>query len=240
MPDPSPELTSGGRLRAAINLGNPVLAQRDATTGALGGVSVELARALAEQLGTPVELHPFDTAGAAFAALRDRACDIGFLAIDPARATELDFTAPYVVIEGTYLVPSGSPFADTAAVDREGIRIAAGRNSAYGLHLGRSLRHATLVETASSQEAIDLFLSGGADVVAGIRQPLAATAAAHPGLRVLPGRFMEIRQAMALPRGRPAGAARLHAFIEAMKASGFIAQALARSGQGEASVAPPA
>jgi polar amino acid transport system substrate-binding protein len=233
---PLQDLAPTGPLRAAINLGNPVLAQRDGG-GTLGGVSVELARALAAELGIAAELHPFDTAGAAFAALRDGACDIGFLAIDPARAEELEFTAPYVVIEGTYLVPADSPFTDAASVDRAGVRIAAGKNSAYDLHLSRSLRHATLVHTPSSAAAIDLFLGGGTDVVAGVRQPLAAAAGtAH---RVLPDRFLEIRQAMALPRGRPAGAARLRTFIEAMKASGFAAAALARSGQGEAAVAPP-
>lgn len=238
-PELRPVLAPTGRLRAAINLGNPVLAQRGAD-GALGGVSVELARALAAGLGVEAALEPFDTAGAAFAALRDGACDVGFLAIDPARAAELDFTAPYVVIEGTYLVPASSGFRAAAEVDREGVRIAAGKNSAYDLHLGRSLRAARLVHAPSSAEAIALFLAGGTEVAAGVRQPLAAAAAGRDDLRVLPDRFLEIRQAMALRRGNPAGAAALHGFVEAMKADGFVAAALARSGQGEATVAPPA
>lgn len=237
-PDLRPLLAPTGSLRATINLGNPVLAQRGAD-GTLGGVSVALARALAARLGVEAALHPFDTAGAAFAALRDGACDVGFLAIDPARAAELDFTAPYVVIEGTYLVPADSPFRATGEVDRPGVRIAAGRNSAYDLHLGRSLRHATLVHAPSSAGAIDLFLAGGAEVVAGVRQPLLAAAAGRGDLRVLPDRFLEIRQAMALSRQRAAGTAALGRFVEEMKASGFVAEALARSGQGDATVAPP-
>ncbi|WP_159348309.1 transporter substrate-binding domain-containing protein [Roseomonas harenae] len=233
------DLAPTGRLRATINLGNPVLAQRNAATGELGGVSADLARALARQIGVEAELHPFDRAGAAFAALRDGVCDVGFLAIDPERATKLDFTAAYVVIEGTYLVPADSAFDTVEAVDSPGVRIAAGKNSAYDLHLSRSLRHAKLVHAPGLKDAISLLTDGRVDVVAGVRQPLVATAAGQPGFRVLEGRFMEIRQAMTLPKGRPVGAALLHGFVEAMKESGFVADALARSGQGEATVAPP-
>lgn len=234
------DLAPTGRVRATINLGNPVLAQRDAATGALGGVSVELARELARRLGTEAELSPFDTAGKAFAALASGACDVGFLAVDPARAEALDFTAPYVLIEGTYLVPEGSPLRRVEDVDADGVRIAAGKNSAYDLHLSRALERARLVHAPSSQAAVDLFLAGETDAAAGVRQPLAAVAARRPGLRVMEGRFMGIEQAMTLPRGRAAGAAHLRRFIEEMKASGFVAAALARSGQGDAAVAPPA
>ena len=232
------DLAPTGRLRATINLGNPVLAQQDAATGALGGVSAELARELARRLGVEAVLVPFDTAGKAFEALRSGACDVGFLAIDPARAEALDFTPPYVLIEGTYLVPEVSALHDVEKVDRDGVRIAAGKNTAYDLHLSRTLRHATLVHAPSSQAAIELFLAGGTDTVAGVRQPLAAVATRQPGLRVMDGRFLAIEQAMALPRGRAAGAACLRAFIEELKASGFVAAALARSGQHDAAVAP--
>jgi polar amino acid transport system substrate-binding protein len=232
------DLAPTGRLRATINLGNPVLAQRDADTGALGGVSAELARELARRLGVEAVLVPFDTAGKAFEALSSEACDMGFLAIDPARAEALDFTPPYVLIEGTYLVLEASALHDVEDVDRDGVRIAAGKNTAYDLHLSRTLRHAKLVHAPSSQAAIELFLAGGTETVAGVRQPLAAVAAQRPGFRVMDGRFLAIEQAMALPRSRIAGAAYLRVFIEEMKASGFIAAALARSGQDDATVAP--
>jgi polar amino acid transport system substrate-binding protein len=232
------DLAPNGRLRATINLGNPVLAQRDAATSALGGVSAELARELARRLDVEAELVPFETAGKAFEALRSGACDVGFLAIDPARAEALDFTPPYVLIEGTYLVPEASSLRDVEAVDSEGVRIAAGKNTAYDLHLSRTLRHATLVHASSSQAAIELFLAGKTETVAGVRQPLAAVAAQRPGFRVMDGHFLAIEQAMALPRGRIAGAAYLRVFIEEMKASDFIAAALARSGQDDATVAP--
>src|SRR5689334_20354065 len=178
-------LAPTGRLRATINLGNIVLAQRDATTGALSGVSVDLARELARQLDVEAELFPFDTAGKAFAALQSCACDLGFLAIDPVRAADLDYTAPYVIIEGTYMVPDDSPLRQVEDVDREGIRIATGKNSAYDLYLTRALRHAKLVHAPTSQDAIDRSMSGEADAVAGVRQPLVAAAASRPGSRVM-------------------------------------------------------
>ncbi|WP_370875436.1 transporter substrate-binding domain-containing protein [Methylobacterium amylolyticum] len=134
------DLAPTGRLRATINLGNPVLAQADPATGEPRGVSVDLARELGRRLGVPVELTTFDTAGKAFAALRDGACDVGFLAIDPARAAELAFTAPYVIIEGTYLVPDGSPLRAVADVDRPGGRRGAGRNPASAPHPGARAR----------------------------------------------------------------------------------------------------
>lgn len=233
------DLAPTGRVRATINLGNPVLAQRGAD-GALGGVSVDLARELARRLGTKAELFPFDTAGLAFEALRSGACDVGFLAIDPARAEALDFTAPYVLIEGTFLVREASPLRRVEDVDADGVRIAAGKNTAYDLHLSRALKHARLVHAPSSQAAVELFLAGKTDAVAGVRQPLAAVAAQRPGFRVMEGRFLSIEQAMALPRGRTAGAAFLRRFVEEAKTSGFIAEALARSGQGDAAAAPPA
>jgi polar amino acid transport system substrate-binding protein len=231
------DLAATGKLRATINLGNVVLAQRK-SDGSLGGVSIDLARELASRLGVNVELHPFDTAGAAFEALKSGACDIGFLAIDPKRAEDLDYTAPYVIIEGTYLVPEAASLRTVEEVDREGMKVAAGKNSAYDLHLVRALRHARLVHYPSSQAAIDGFLAGETDVVAGVRQPLAATAAKRPGFRVLDGKFLRIEQAMTLPKGRSAGHAYLRRFVEEMKASGFVAEALARSGQGDAQIAP--
>ena len=165
---------------------------------------------------------------------------MGFLAIDPARAEALDFTAPYVLIEGTFLVRDASPLRRVEDVDADGVRIAAGKNAAYDLHLSRALKHARLVHAPSSQAAVELFLAGETDAVAGVRQPLAAVAAQRPGFRVMEGRFLSIEQAMALQRGRAAGAAYLRRFIEEAKTSGLVAEALARSGQDDAAVAPPA
>jgi polar amino acid transport system substrate-binding protein len=203
-------------------------------------VSVDLARELGRRLGVPVELVTFDAAGKVFEALKTGAWDIAFLAIDPARAAEIAFTAPYVVIEATYLVPSDSPLRTIEDVDRDGVRVAVGNKSAYDLYLTRTLKRAQLVRVPTSPEAIDVFLRDKLEAAAGVKQPLLQFAKTHPNVRVMDGRFMAIEQAMGTPRGREAGARYLREFIEEMKASGFVARGLERSGQGDATVAPKA
>jgi polar amino acid transport system substrate-binding protein len=232
------ELAPTGKMRAAINFGNPVLAQKDPATGEPRGVSVDLARELGRRLGVPVELVTFDAAGKVFEALKTGAWDIAFLAIDPARAAEIAFTAPYVVIEATYLVPADSPLRTIEDVDRDGVRVAVGNKSAYDLYLTRTLKRAQLVRVPTSPEAIDVFLKDKLEAAAGVKQPLLQFAKTHPNVRVMDGRFMAIEQAMGTPKGREAGALYLREFVEEMKASGFVARGLEKSGQGDATVAP--
>jgi polar amino acid transport system substrate-binding protein len=229
------EFAPAGRLRAAINQGNSVLAQKGPNGEALG-ITVELARELARRLGVPVDLVIFDAAGKAFEALKSGATDIGFLAIEPARAAEVDFTAPYVIIEGVYMVPKDSGLRTVADVDRSGVRIAVNKGSAYDLFLTRTLKHATLLR---GDDGVALFKKDRLEVAGGVRQPLAAYVKTDPGVRIIDGRFMEIRQAMGLPKGRPKAHAYLRGFVEEMKASGFCADALRRSNQPDATVAPP-
>jgi len=233
---PVAEIAPSGKLRAAINFGNPILASRDPATGEPRGVSVDLARALAARLGVPVELVLYESAGKVSSSVSQ--WDIAFLAVDPARATDIAFTAPYVVIEGAYLVPNESPIKANEDVDRAGTRIVVGAGSAYDLYLSREIRNATLVRAPTSPAVTDMMVAQKLDVAAGVRPALEADARRHPGLRLLPGRFMAIHQAMGTPRGRDAGAAYLGAFIEEMKASGFVAQALARNRVVGAAVAP--
>jgi polar amino acid transport system substrate-binding protein len=239
-PDLVAELVPTGRLRAAINFGNSVLAQPDPAGGAPRGVSAELARELARRLGVGIDYVTFDAAGKVFDALKAGLWDIAFLAIDPVRAAGIDFTAPYVVIEGTYLVPKDSTLRTVADVDRDGVRVAVAQGSAYDLYLTRTLKHAQLVRQPSGPEALEMFVRDRLEAAGGVRQPIVAFAQAHPDTRVIPGRFMAIEQAMGTVKGRAAGAAYLRNFIEEMKASGFVAQALKTSGKAGASVAPPA
>lgn len=230
--------TPTGRLRASINLGNPVLAGRDAA-GAARGVSVDLARRFAERLGVPAELVVFDTAGASVDAVTREEADIGFFAIDPKRGEGIHFTPPYVLIEGCYLVRQESPLQSNEEVDRPGTRVVVGKGSAYDLFLSRELKNAQVVHAPSSQAVLQHFLDSGAAVAAGVRQQLEKDSAPLGGLRLLPGRFMVIRQAMGCPRSRgEAAATELARFVEEMKASGFVAEALARHGIQGASVAP--
>ncbi|HEX3548970.1 MAG TPA: ABC transporter substrate-binding protein [Candidatus Elarobacter sp.] len=234
-------LAPGGRLRAAINFGNPVLAQRDAASGAPRGVSVDLARELGRRLGVPVDFVTFDAAGKVTDALKTDAWDVAFLARDPTRAESIAFSPPYVIIEGTYLVRDSAPFRAIEDLDRDGVRVAVARGSAYDLFLTRALKHAQLVRFASGVEATAAFGAGGdLDAAAGVTQSLAAFALTRRDVRLIPGRFMTIEQAVAIPSTRAAAAPYVRSFVEEMKRTGFVAKALAASGQTDAAVAPPA
>ncbi len=221
------ELAPTGRLRAAINFSNPVLAGRDALTGAPCGISVDLARELARRLDVAVELVPYDAAGKVVAALASGAWDVCFLAIDPLRAEEISFTAPYAVIEGVYVVAKASTIRSNAGVDRVGTRVGVIIDSAYDLHLSRELKEATLVRAATASAVADLWVAGKLDCIAGVKPQLEVDAKRIGGLRMLPSRFMAIKQAMGTPRERAAAAHYLNDFIDDVKASGFIAKAFA-------------
>lgn len=228
-----------GALRASINLGNPILAHADTATGAPAGVSVDLARAFAERLGVALELVVFDAAGKSVEAVANEQADIGFFAIDPVRGARIAFTEAYVLIEGSYLVREDSPLQHNDEVDREEIVVAVGKGSAYDLYLTRELKRAQIVRASTSPTVVQTFLEQNLDVAAGVRQQLEADSRRHAGLRLLPGRFMLIQQAMGTPRSRGADAAQaLCKFVQEMKVSGFVAGALERHGIQGASVAP--
>lgn len=230
--------TPTGRLRAAINLGNPILAH-PADGGGAGGVSVDLAREFSRLLGVDLDLVVVDAAGKSVDVVAAGQADIGFFAIDPVRGADIAFSGPYVLIEGCYLVKETSPIRTHDDVDRAGNRVVVGKGSAYDLHLTRTLRHAHIERAPTSPAVVDTFLERGADVAAGVRQQLEADARRHGGLRLLDGRFMVIRQAMGVPKCRGSEAALFLArFVEHAKARGFVAAALARHGIAGASVAP--
>jgi polar amino acid transport system substrate-binding protein len=233
-------LAPTGRLRASINLGNPILANKDASGQAVG-VSVDLARALAEQLGVPFEMTVFDSAGKSVEAVKSGQADIGFFAIDPLRSDGIRFTAPYVLIEGAYLVRNASPLTDNSQVDRPGTRVMVGKASVYDLYLTRELKAAQILRSPTSPTVVDTFLAQGAEVAAGVKQQLESDARRLGGLRLLPGRFMVIEQAMGLPTDRGEAAQNaLKAFVESSKASGFVAKSMQRHGIEGALVAPAA
>ncbi|MCX2185529.1 transporter substrate-binding domain-containing protein [Streptomyces sp. SKN60] len=231
------DLAPTGTLRASINLGNPVLAQ--GTPAAPTGITVDLAREIGARLGLPVELLCFDAARKSYEAMATGRADLCFLAVDPAREAEVAFTAPYVLIEGVYVVPRDSTLRTPADVDAPGVRVGVKAGSAYDLHLGRTLAHATVVR---GEEGVDTFAEQGLEAGAGIRQPMTAYAAAHPTeVRLIDERFMEIRQAVGTTLDRsPETVAFLRATVEELKANGFVSDALARAGQDPELLAPPA
>lgn len=233
-------LAPTGKLRAAINFGNPVLAAADPVTGEPRGVSVALARELARRLDVPLEIVTYRAAGKVVDDATTGAWDIAFVAIDPKRAADMDYSAPYVEIEGAYVVPAWSPIRANAEVDRAGVHVVAAKGSVYDLYLARALQKATIVHVATSQDVVAGMLAQRAEAGAGVKQQLESDARKTPGVRLLDGRFMVIEQAMAVPKGRATGVPYLAGFVEDMKASGFVAAQLRADGIDGATVAPPA
>lgn len=224
-------LAPAGVLRASINLGNPILAQWDAANNRATGVSVDLASELATRLDVALQPIVFDAAGQSVAAVTANEADVGFFAIDPVRGEGLLFSAPYILIEGSYLVREESPLKSNDEVDTGGLRVMVGKGSAYDLFLTRELKRSEIVRANTSPTVVDEFIAQKVDVAAGVRQQLEADAQRLPGLRLLPGRFMVIQQAMGLPRSRGSEAAAfLRNFVEEMKETGFVADAMARHG----------
>ena len=224
-------LAPTGTLRATINVGNPILAGIDETTGAPYGVSVDIARELAQRLGIPLECVVVDAAKKSVETVASGRADVGFFAVDPVRGADIAFTEPYVLIEGCYLVRQGSPIRENSQVDAPNTRVAAGAGSAYDLFLTRELKHATLVRVPTSPAVVDAFVEQGLEVAAGVKQQLEADTARHPGLRLIQQPFMVIRQAMGVAKTRGDAAAQyLRAFVDDLRGSAFVRAALARHG----------
>ena len=231
-------LAPTGVLRVAINIGNPILAKRgDDRT--VAGVSVDMAHMLAQELDLPLELVVFESAGESVQAVVDERADVGFFAIDPKRGQAIAFTDAYVLIEGCYLVRDDSPISSNESVDKSGVRIAVGKGSAYDLHLQRTIQHAQLVAAPTSPAVFSFFVEHQLEVAAGVKQQLEKDLPEFPGHRLLPGRFMVIRQAMGVAKSRGSAAcAALTQFVEQQKSIGFVAQALFRHQITGATVAP--
>jgi polar amino acid transport system substrate-binding protein len=230
------ELAPTGVLRAGINYGNVVNAQRDPAGGEPRGVAPDLARELAKRAGVPVKFVTYDAAGKMVDGLKAGEVDILFVAIDPERAADIAFTQPYVQIEGTYLVRKGSPFKRVEDVDRDGVKIVVGLKSAYDLFLTRAIKHATLTRGAGGVGYLADWRKGGFDAAAGVREALAEEAKRDPALMVLDGHFMTIPQAAGVPKARVNAARYVDNFVGEMKASGFVRRSLDKSGNTAATV----
>lgn len=224
------ELAPGGTLRAGINLANILLVTGSTPAGAPTGVAPDMARAIADRLGVAVSHVPFASPGEVADAAGTDAWDIALIAADPKRAETIAFSAAYVEIEATYLVPAGSEIRSLADVDRPGVRIAVSDRSAYDLFLSRSLKHAELHRAKGLAAALDLFVNGKLDALAGLRPALKANAETLPGARVLDGRFTTVQQAIGTKPENKAAAAFLQAFVAEAKQSGLIAEMIERHG----------
>jgi polar amino acid transport system substrate-binding protein len=234
------DIAPTGMLRVGINLGNFLLTAKDPKTGEPKGVAVDLGYELGRRLGVPVEVVGYATPGELADAATFGAWDVGFLGAEPQRAKEIDFTAAYVEIEATYLVPPGSPLREISDFDRQGIRIAVPEKSAYELYLARTLKHANLMRAKGGEAAFKLFVDEKLDALAGLRPRLMKDHEKMKGSRVIYGRFTAVQQAIGIPRGRVAGAKYLCDFVEDIKASGLVASTIKKNGVIGLTVAPKA
>ena len=220
-----------GKLRVGINLGNPVLASQDTGSTLPKGVSVDIANAIGKQAGIALDFQLFNSAGATVEAMKNGRLDLIFVAIDPVRGADISYTPPYIQIEGAYLVKSNSPFQNNAEVDQVGNEIVVGKGSAYDLFLTREIKQASLIRVASSPKVVGEFMRGKGNVAAGVKQQLEVDAQRYTNVRLLPGRFMVINQAIGIPKERANSAeiaGYLSAIITNLKSSGFVAEAMKR------------
>lgn len=218
-----------GTLRVGINLGNPILANENPQTHELYGITIDIAHEIGKRLSLPVKLTPFKTAGNTVDAVKTGDIDLVFVAIDPVRGADISYTPPYIQIEGAYMVKTSSSIQQNDQVDVSGNEIVVGKGSAYDLYLSREIKNATLLRAASSQAVVDDFMSGKGNVAAGVKQQLESDAKRYEGLRMLPGRFMVINQAIGIPKARPQyeqTTTYLSDLITQLKQSGFVAKSM--------------
>jgi polar amino acid transport system substrate-binding protein len=234
------ELAPTGKLRIGLNHGNFLLVTRGSSATEPRGVASDIGRELGRRVGVPVEFIKFDTAGKLGDGVKSGAWDVAFLGAEPQRAAEIAFTAAYLEIPATYIVPAGSPIHSVADVDREGVRIAVTEQSAYGLYLSRNVKHARLVLTKSGDAAVEAFVNDKLEALAGLRPALLTDVQKFPGARVLDGQFTAVQQAIGTSKSREAAARYLRAFVEDVKASGLVAEAISRNAVQGVSVATPA
>ncbi|MCP4222149.1 MAG: transporter substrate-binding domain-containing protein [Actinomycetia bacterium] len=234
-------LAPTGTLRAAINLSNFLLVTGMSDKGDPEGVSPDMARTLAQQLGVGIELLRYKTPGAVADDGGTGAWDVGNIGAEPQRAKEINFTSAYCEIEVTYLVPAGSDITSIDQVDQPGRRIASADRSAYGLWLDNNIVNAEVVQANGLDGSLEAFVEQHCDALAGLRPRLIVDIERLPGARILDGRFMAVQQAMGTPRDRDqAGYAYLHSFVEEAKASGLVASLIDEHGAQGLSVAGPA
>lgn len=239
MADAKAELARTGVLRAAINMSNFLLVTDKAENGDPIGVAPDMAAAIAAKLGVPLKLVPFPNPGALADAAEDGLWDVGLIGAEPARAEKIAFTAAYVEIESTYIVPAGSPFTNAEQVDQAGVRIAVMGRSAYGLWLDRNIRQAQLVKTDTLDSSYEKFVADKLDALAGLRPRLISDVKKLPGARILDGQFSAVQQAVGTERKNEAAAAFLRTFVEEAKSSGLVARLIERHKVVGLSVAPP-
>jgi len=238
--DVATTLASTGTLRATFLGGNPVQGRVNPDTGAINGPVADIVRELARKLSVPYTITPGANVKAVMESVKANTADIGFLAFDPTRASEVDFSEPYSIAFNTYLVPAASPIHSIADIDKPGLRILAPQGDSGELFLRRTLKHADLkgVAGATAEDAQKMFAAAEIDAFATNRQRLVEASARIPNVRVLPDNFFGVEQSLILAKGDLARIDFINHFIDDLRSSGFLQAALTRAGLNGVEVAP--
>ena len=224
------DLAPSGKLRVGINFANNLLTARDPVTRAPSGIALDLAHELGRRLGVPVQIVSCESAGELADSAVKGAWEVGFLGAEPQRANQIDFTAAYLEIEASYLVPAESPIRAIADVDRKGVRVVTTAKAAYDLWLQRNLKNATLLHASSADDVFKMFVAEKLEALAGLKPRLVIDRDNLPGSRILDGRFTAVQQAVGTPKGHDAGAAYLRQFVADIKKSGLVARTIEKNG----------
>jgi len=232
------ELAPTGVLRAGINLSNFLLVTGRSPTAEPEGVAPDVARAIGTSLGVPVHYVTFKSPGELADQAGKNVWDIGLIGAEPQRAAVMTFSAAYVEIEATYMVPPGSPIKSIAEVDKKGVKIVTSARSAYGLWLENNIKNADLIQIAGLDGAFNKFVADKIDVLAGLRPGLLKDIAKMPGATILDGKFSAVQQAVGTAKANKAGAEFLAGFVEQAKKSGLVGRLIERHKVKGLSVAP--
>jgi polar amino acid transport system substrate-binding protein len=231
-------LAPTGKLRVGFLATTPIHATKDAASGEFKGPAVDLGKEMARRIGVQFEPVAYTSIAPILAGAKSGEWDVATIGINSDRAQLVDFTAPYMVVEFAFLVPSGSSLSTSADVDKPGIRIAVLEKSSPDAYLSRTLQHATVVRVSTIGSMLELLKRGKADALYATKANMLSESAKIPGSRVLEGRFGGEETAFAVPKGRQLGAAYAREFVEEFKTAGLVKGAIERAGLRGVVVAP--
>jgi len=237
-PDQRQALAPTGKLRVGFLSTTPIHATKDAASGEFKGPAVDLGKEMARRIGVQFEPVPYTSFPPVLAGAKSGEWDIAMIGISSERGQIVDFTAPYMVVEFGYLVPSGSAISTLADIDKPGVRIAVLEKSSPDAHLSRTIQRATLVRVSTFADMVESLKAGRADALYGTKAGMLSQSAKVPGSRVLEGRFGGEETAFAVPKGRPLSAAYARQFVEESKSEGLVKAAIERAGLRGVVVAP--
>ena len=237
------QLAPTGKIRAAISVGpagSQFRAKLDRDTNRPQGVPVDLANALGERLGAPVELVMYDNYVDLLEAARLGTWDVTFLPFSEERAKVMDYGPAYYFLEVTYIVPAGSRIRNQSDIDRPGVRVTAVEKSISAAKLQKSLKNAKFIQAKKLSEIREQVGAGKVDAAAAGRETLVDLATQLPGTRVMEDNLDALPVSVAVPRNRPAALAYVTDFIETAKATGVVRRAFDNAGFKNAAVASAA